>query len=63
MTEEELNKLSFDELFDLMMTSTSDLVALGHAFNTPHYEKKTKELRLIQSVIIARREKIRRGLT
>lgn len=57
LTEDDLNKLSIDELFDLMIRSTSDLVALGHAINTPHYEKKKKELELIQNIIIAKREK------
>ena len=61
MTEDGLNELSLDELFNLMMTSTSDLVALGHAIKTPYYQKKKEELLLIQKVIIAKRDKIRRG--
>ena len=55
MTESDLNKLSIDELFDVLMTSTRELIALVREKNTIRYEAVKKEVQFIQNVIVAKR--------
>ena len=59
MTEQDLNKLPIDDLFDIMMKSTSDLIALTHLGHIPEFEAKKKELQLIQRIIVAKRAAVK----
>lgn len=56
MTEENLNKMSINDLFDLMVKSVNELLDMHkyheHVFRT---EIKRKEIELIQRVIVAKR--------
>ena len=55
MTEDDLNKLSINELFDLMVIKTQDLIAFNNIKNEIEHESKKEELKLIQRTIVARR--------
>jgi len=55
MTESELNKFSIDELFDILMTSTKELVELVKEKNTARYEAVKKQVQFLQRVIVAKR--------
>ena len=55
MTESDLNKLSIDELFDTLMKSTTELMALVNEKNTPKYDAIKKEVQFLQLIIVARR--------
>jgi hypothetical protein len=55
MTEDALNKLSKDALFDMLMKSTKELVDMIHKEGITKLEAKKKEVQLIQKAIIAKR--------
>ena len=55
MTEDEINKLPIDKLFDLMIKCTGELITLTHSIYKSEYEKKKKEVQLLQRAIIAKR--------
>ena len=55
MSESDLYKLPIDELFDLLMKETRELVDLTHSPNKIDYDNKTDEVKLIQRVIVAKR--------
>ena len=55
MTEHDLNKLSINELFDLMNIKTQELIDFNTIKNEADHEAKKEELLLIQRVIVARR--------
>jgi hypothetical protein len=55
MSESDLHKLSLDELFELMMKSTKELVDLTHTLSKVDYDDKTAELQLIQRAIVAKK--------
>jgi hypothetical protein len=55
MTEAKLLELSIDELFDLLMKSTKELIDLNCDQNAIGYEAKKEEVQLIQRFIIAKR--------
>ena len=55
MNEADLNKLSIDELFDLLMLRTRELVDLSHTPNKKDYDNKTTEVQLIQRIIVEKR--------
>ena len=61
MTEDVLYKLPIDELLDLMMKNTKELVELTHTLNKTDYNEKTKKLQLIQRIIIAKKAEISPG--
>jgi hypothetical protein len=61
MTEQELNNLPIDELFDLMIKRTSELIALTHSGHTPEFDATKKELQLIQRIIVEKRAEFRPG--
>ena len=61
MTEDHLNKLDTENLFDLMMQSTRELIALTHSEHTKEYEDKREEVQLLQRIIVKRRAEFRPG--
>ena len=59
MTEDDLHKLSLDELFDLMMKSTKELIDFNCGKNEIGYAQKKEEVQLIQRFIVAKRAEFR----
>jgi hypothetical protein len=55
MTEEYLNKLPIDDLFDLLVKSVNELLELHKNQDQLNMILKQKEVELIQSVIVAKR--------
>ena len=55
MTEADLNKLPINELFDLLMKSTKELIDFNCTENEIEYEAKKNEVQLIQRFIVAKR--------
>ena len=59
MTEDDLHKLSLDELFDLMMKSTRELIGFDCVKNEIGYAEKKEEVQLIQRYIVEKRAEFR----
>lgn len=55
MSESDLYKLPIDELFDLLMKSTKELIDFHCTEHELEYEEKKKEVQLIQRFIVAKR--------
>ena len=54
MTEGDLNKIPINDLFDLMIKKTQELIDFNTLKNEIEHEAKKEELQLIQRVIIAK---------
>jgi hypothetical protein len=61
MDETTLKKLHINDLYGILMKSTTELISLTHTEHTKEYEAKKKEVELIQRVLIARRAEVRPG--
>jgi hypothetical protein len=61
MNEASLKKIHINDLYNLLMKSTTELIALTHTESTEEYEAKKNEVELIQRVLIARRAEVRPG--
>jgi hypothetical protein len=61
MTEDDLRKLSFDELIDLMIQSTKELTDIIHKEDKKELQAKRQEVQLIQKAIVAKRAEFRPG--
>ena len=55
MTKADLNKLPINELFDLLMKSTKELIDFNCTENLIEHEAKKEEVQLIQRIIVAKR--------
>lgn len=55
MTETDLHKLSLDELFDVLMKSTEELIYFNCTEHELGYKEKKEEVQLIQRFIVAKR--------
>lgn len=55
MTEEDLNKMSINELSDLLVITVNELTLLHKYHDHKNMDDKRKEAELIQGVIIAKR--------
>ena len=56
MTEESLNKLPIDDLFDLLVKSVNELLVLHKNQDQLKMISKQKEVELIQKVILAKKD-------
>ena len=61
MTEDFLNSLSIDELFNVMMESTTELEDMINRESETKIEAKRKEVQLIQRFIVAKKAQFRPG--
>ena len=50
-----LKKLPLDELMDLLMQSTKELVDMMHSADTKALETKKKQVQFLQQAIVAKR--------
>lgn len=55
MSESDLYNLSIDELFDLLMKSTRELIDFNCERHEVEYEEKKNEVQLIQRIIVKKR--------
>jgi len=55
MTEDELNKIPINDLFDLMIKSTKELIDFDCEQHKLEYEEKKSEVQLLQRIITAKR--------
>ena len=55
MTEDDLHKLSLDELFEAMIKSTKELIEFNCGKDEIGYAEKKEEVQLIQRFIVAKR--------
>lgn len=55
MTEDTLEELPIDALFDLLMQSTKELMDMLHKEGITPYEAKKAEVQLLQKIIVAKR--------
>ena len=61
MTEDNLNKLCIDELFDLLMKMTKELTDFKSTQNEIEHDAKKNEVQLLQRVIVAKRAEFSLG--
>ncbi len=59
MTEDDLHKLSLDELFDVMIRSSKELIEFNCGKDEIGYAEKKEEVQLIQKYIVAKRAEFR----
>ncbi|HKO79781.1 MAG TPA: hypothetical protein VJU78_05270 [Chitinophagaceae bacterium] len=55
MNEDDLRKMSLDELLELMVISVNEFVVLHKYHDHRHMEQKRKEVQLIQQIIAEKR--------
>lgn len=55
MTEESLNKMSTNELIDLMIITVNELLVLHKVHDHKHSDERRQEIEMIQKVIVAKR--------
>ena len=55
MSESDLDNLSLDDLFDLLMKSTRELIDFNCEQNEIGYAEKKEEVQLIQRFIVSKR--------
>ena len=61
MTEDNLNKLCIDELFNLLMKSTKELTDFKSTQNEIEHDAKKNEVQLLQRIIVAKRAEFSPG--
>ena len=55
MTEDELNELSIDELFDELMQHTKQFMQVVYKENMTEYKNKKRDVELLQKIIESKR--------
>ena len=55
MTEADINKMPINDLFDLLMKSTQELIDFNCEQHQVEYDEKKSEVQLIQRIIVAKR--------
>jgi hypothetical protein len=61
MTKYTSRNLTIEDLFDLLMQSTRELIELTNSEHTEEYEAKTKEVKLLQKAIVEKRAQFHPG--
>ena len=54
MDESDTRKLEINDLFELMVKCTKELVALSNSANTDAFDEKKREVELLQRIIVTK---------